>query len=83
MVLSDLEGDDIILCQITSRATFDKYAIPIFENDFLEGKLSVDSFIKPNKIFTADKNIILYRACSINKIKVNEVIEIIIKLLSI
>jgi hypothetical protein len=28
-------------------------------HDFISGGLPVDSFIRPNKIFTADKNIIL------------------------
>jgi len=30
LVISALEGDDVILCQITSRTSRDNYAIPSF-----------------------------------------------------
>jgi mRNA interferase MazF len=49
LVISDLDGDDIILCQITSSAKTDKYSIKIEENDFINGKLSVESVIRPIK----------------------------------
>jgi len=75
LVLASLDGDDIILCQITSQAKTDKYAITIETEDFTSGKLSVDSVICPNKIFTADESIVLYKACKIN----NELIEKVIK----
>jgi len=58
-VLADLPGDDIIVCQITSKAKFDSFAIPLISTDFTSGGLPVDSFIRPNKIFTADKKVIL------------------------
>jgi YD repeat-containing protein len=34
-VLADLQGDDIILCQITSQQTKDQYAIAIEDRDFI------------------------------------------------
>jgi mRNA interferase MazF len=58
-VVVDLPGDDIIVCQITSKAKFDSFAISLEAQDFVSGSLPVDSFIRPKKIFTADKNIIL------------------------
>ena len=67
LVLADLSGDDIILCQITSQNTFDKYAIPIKDKDYLFNKLAVSSNIRPNRIFTADKNIIIKKVSSINE----------------
>jgi mRNA interferase MazF len=57
-VLADLDGDNAILCQITSRAMNDKYAVSLKTTDFETGILPVDSFARPHKIFTADKNII-------------------------
>jgi mRNA interferase MazF len=41
LVLSDLQGDDIILCQITSQQTKDKYALPIEDKDNIINKLLV------------------------------------------
>ena len=34
LVLADLIGDDIILCQITSKDVSDIYSIPLVQNDF-------------------------------------------------
>jgi len=82
LVLADLQGDDIILCQITSQQTKDKYAITIKDSDFKTGKLPISSNIRPNRIFTADKNIIIRKATSINEEAVIRVIQKIISILS-
>jgi mRNA interferase MazF len=82
LVLANLQGDDIILCQITSQLTKDKYAIPLMESDFNAGILSSPSNIRPNRIFTADKNIIIKKATSLNDRAVNIVIQKIISILS-
>ena len=49
LVLSVLQGDDLILCQITSKSIKDNYAIPVDENDFESGSLNLESNIRPNK----------------------------------
>jgi mRNA interferase MazF len=82
LVLADLKGDDIILCQITSHLTKDNYAIAIKDADFKIGKLTVSSNIRPNRIFTADKNIIIKKAASLNEAAINRVIQMIISILS-
>jgi mRNA interferase MazF len=82
LVLSDLQGDDIILCQITSQQTKDKYSLPIKNQDFILNKLPELSNIRPNRIFTADKNIIIKKVASINRIAFNAVIEKIFEILS-
>ncbi|WP_129629326.1 type II toxin-antitoxin system PemK/MazF family toxin [Candidatus Oscillochloris fontis] len=61
LVLADLNGDDVILCQITSQAIRDSYAIPLRETDFVHGGLRQMSNIRPNRLFTADSALILYR----------------------
>ena len=82
LVLACLQGDDIILCQITSQQTKDKYAIAIKESDFKLGILPTPSNIRPNRIFTADKNIIIKKASSLNESAVNSVIQKTISILS-
>jgi len=82
LVLADLQGDDIILCQITSQHTKDKYAIAINDSDFKTSKLTVPSNIRPNRIFTADKDIIIKKAASLDEIAVNSVIQKVISILS-
>jgi len=58
MVLADLKGDDIILCQITSQFVKDNYAIALDNSDFVNGSLHKPSNIRPNRLFTAEKSII-------------------------
>ncbi len=50
LVLAKLQGDDLILCQITGKARFDKYSITLKDLDFREGKLNVDSMIRLNRL---------------------------------
>lgn len=82
LVLANLQGDDIILCQITSQQIKDNYAIAIESNDFKTNKLTVASNIRPNRIFTADKEIIIKKVASLNEVSVNNVIQKIITILS-
>ena len=57
LVVAQLEGDDAVLCQITSKTIKDTYAISIDEIDFESGSLSQPSNIRPNRLFTADNHI--------------------------
>jgi mRNA interferase MazF len=61
LVVATLRGDDVILCQITSRAVSDADAVPTRISDVLEGRLRLDSNVRPNRLFTADSNLVLYR----------------------
>jgi len=81
LVVTDLEGDDIILCQITSQSIKDKYAIFIAQSDFQEGTLKQESNVRPNRIFTADAQIVLYKIGHLKDKKVGQVIDKIISLL--
>lgn len=61
LVVANLKGDDLWLVQITSKNTHDNYAIKISESDLISGNFHYDSNIRPNKIFTLSKNIVLYK----------------------
>ena len=74
-MLATLQGDDVILCQITSQARADIYAVALEPRDFSSGGLSQSSRIRPNRVFTADEAIILYRAGHITEPKLIEVID--------
>src|SRR3989338_548907 len=73
LVVAILEGDDIVLCQITSEARFDSYSITLTNSEFKKGSLNLTSMIRPNKLFTADKSIILYKIGSLKESKIKEV----------
>jgi mRNA interferase MazF len=73
-VVTDMPGPDIILCQITSKAKSDPYAVSISSTDFVSGSLPLASFVRPNKLFTADKNIILSIAGHVSDTKILAII---------
>ena len=75
LVVANIDGDDVILCQITSESRYDKYAIILKEEEFKQGKLNVISMIRPNRLFTADKSIIQYKVGSLKQNKIKEVEE--------
>lgn len=80
LVLTDSPGDDIILCQITSQFSKDATAVFLANSDFSDGTLKADSHIRPNKLFTADKRIIAYKAGSVSANKYQEVFDSLIDL---
>jgi mRNA interferase MazF len=81
LVIAELEGDDLILCQITSRLIRDRYSIPLSDKDFLAGSLKQESNIRPNRIFTADSRVVLYRVGNLKPEKLDEVIEKIVEII--
>ncbi len=73
LIIVNLQGDDFILAQITSQERKNKYCIE------LNNILKVNSYIRINKIFTADKSLMLYK---VNKLNRNKLKEVEIKLIS-
>jgi mRNA interferase MazF len=81
LVVSSLEGNDVILCQITSQSIKDKYAVQIKDKDFESGELKQKSNVRPNRIFTADSRIVLYKAARLKVDKLNMIIEGIVEII--
>ena len=48
----------------------DAYAVPLLQADFATGSLRQDSNVRPNRLFTADAKIILYRAGTLHAAKI-------------
>ncbi len=81
LVISVLEGNDLILCQITSQSIRDNYALSLDEKDFEAGSLKQSSNVRPNRMFTADNHIVLYKAGNLKPDKLNKIIEKIIEII--
>jgi mRNA interferase MazF len=81
LIITPLEGNDNILCQITSTNIKDNYAISVEDIDFDSGDLKQASNIRPNRLFTADTQIILYRVGRIKKEKLTQVVEKVIEII--
>lgn len=58
LVLANVEFDNLVLCQITSRSYTSKIAICVKSKDFDKGNLPVVSYVRPDKLFAADSTII-------------------------
>jgi mRNA interferase MazF len=82
LVIASLDGDDVILCQITSKTISDKYGIPLDTADFRVGGLKQPSNIRPNRLFTADGRIVEYRAGVISDAKLQDVLQKIIEIIA-
>jgi mRNA interferase MazF len=82
LVLADLPGNDIILCQITSQQNKDIYAVAINSSDFISGSLPISSNIRPTRIFTADENIIIRKTGTISPTITAAVSKILVSLLT-
>ncbi|MEL6493845.1 MAG: type II toxin-antitoxin system PemK/MazF family toxin [Cyanobacteria bacterium J06623_7] len=81
LIVARLNGDDLILCQITSQSISDNYAVPITNEDFINDRLNRISNIRPNRLFPADREIILYKAGQLKAEKLKQVTNKIIDIL--
>ncbi|OIP61487.1 MAG: growth inhibitor PemK [Nitrospirae bacterium CG_4_9_14_3_um_filter_53_35] len=81
LVITSLDGDDLILCQITSQTIKDNYSLSLDDKDFKTGSLKQTSNLRPNRIFTADSHIILYRVGNLRDEKLSEVVEKIVEII--
>ena len=75
LVLAEVEFNNLILCQITSKPYSSKTAIKIESSDFKEGKLPVISYVRPDKLFTADSIIIESNAGKLNTKVTKEILQ--------
>jgi mRNA interferase MazF len=75
LVIADLPGEDLILCQITSRAHSDAFAVPLTSSDFERGQLSQPGFIRPQRLFTVEQHVILHSVGKVTAAKFDEVFK--------
>ena len=78
LVLANLHGDDLLICQITSKSTDDLFAQPLMSEDFVSGSLHTDSYIRPLRVFTVDKHIVFRKIGQIIPERMRKVIDAII-----
>ena len=81
LVLASKQGDDLILCQITSQSVRDELALAISSDDFASGSLRQNSNIRPNRLFTADQQIVLYQVGRLKPEKTGAAIALIVEIL--
>ena len=81
LVLATPGGDDLILCQITSQALRDRHAIALADSDFETGSLKRESNARPGRIFTCDRQLILYKVGALKQQKTRQITKKVVELL--
>src|SRR5262245_63606417 len=75
LVIADLPGADLILCQITSRAHWDAFAVPLDKTDCERGQMDQPCFIRPQRLFTVEQHVILRSIGKVTSEKFDEVFK--------
>ena len=82
LVLSEEFHEDILLCQITSKnIEADSFTVSLEKHETLGGSLQLDSYIRANMLFTAEKKQILKKVCTVNENKYKEIVRKIVTLI--
>ena len=66
--------EDIILSQITSKVYSSTNPVKLTATDFVKGSLPLDSYIRPDKLFTADKSVVSKVHGSVGDAKLQQVL---------
>lgn len=82
LVLSNEMKEDILLCQITSqKIPKDDFSVELKQSNTLQGSLMIDSFIRANMLFTADKKQIQKKLCKLKDDDYKKVVDAINKII--
>jgi mRNA interferase MazF len=81
IILADAGRDDWILCQITSNPYGDARAIRLADASFSEGGLPLTSYVRPAKILTGNKLLMIRQVGTVKSEVVSEIVEVAVKLL--
>jgi mRNA interferase MazF len=75
LVIADLPGADLILCQITSRGHWDSFAVPLDKSDCERGEIDQPCFIRPQRLFTVEQHVIVRSIGKVTPEKYDEVFK--------
>ncbi|HXL55518.1 MAG TPA: hypothetical protein VN958_04625 [Chitinophagaceae bacterium] len=59
LIIKDLGNHDYLLVMITSQPYNNAYCLELMSSDFLEGNLPLVSYVRCNRVFEANENIII------------------------
>ena len=75
LVLKVPKGGDVIVNQITGSSYEKSVEILINDNDFKQGSLNRDSFVRIDKLGSIEKSLIKYKIGSLKQEKFNQIID--------
>jgi mRNA interferase MazF len=81
LIIATLPYEDLIMVQITKQSQH-PYSILIDPTDFLHGNLKYASYVRPERIFVPNENIVIRKIAVLSYEKMQEIIQAIIDLIS-
>lgn len=81
VVLAEAGRGDWVLCQVTSKSYADSRAIRLEDTNFSAGSLRVLSYVRPGKLFTANRDLIISEVATLKSISLQQVIDAVVNLL--
>jgi len=79
--LKKLDGSDAILCMLTTNLS-SKHAIKISQKDVKQGTLKKECNVRPDRLFTADTETFIDKVCTLNDVKMEEILQQVTSLFS-
>ena len=73
LVVANLPGEDLILCQITSQRRTDGNSVELTPGDLESGHLNVVSYARVGRLFTVEQSVIVYSAAKVKPMKLSEI----------
>ncbi|MBX3335817.1 MAG: type II toxin-antitoxin system PemK/MazF family toxin [Nitrospira sp.] len=78
VVLAEAGRGDWVLCQVTSKSYADSRAIRLEDTNFSAGSLRVLSYVRPGKLFTANRDLIISEVATLKSISLQQVIDAVV-----
>lgn len=81
VVLADAQRGDWILCQVTSKPYADSRAVMLKDADFEHGSLSLVSYARPAKLFTAHESLFVSDAGKLSVTALNRITDEVVSII--
>ena len=81
VVLADAGRGDAVLCQVTSKPYGDPVAVTLEEADFVSGSLSLTSYARPGKLFTASRELITAEVGTLKPEALTQIVDAVVAVL--
>lgn len=75
LVMQPIQGNDVLLCQITRYSHYPSEELDLATNDFQRGSLRETSHLRFSKLFTLDRSLVRYTIGSLKPEKMREIIQ--------
>jgi mRNA interferase MazF len=81
VVLADVGRGDAVLCQVTSKPYGDSVAVTLKDADFASGSLSLTSYARPGKLFTASSELMTAEIGSLKAEALTQIVNAVVSVL--